>query len=303
MWMNTRLGLQFGNYRLIQQLGQGGFAEVYLGKQLYLGSLAAVKVLSPCLAQDAVAGFLAEARCLVRLSHPHIIRFFDFGVESGTPFLIMDYAQGGTLRQRHPRGTPLPLVPVIDYVKQIASALEYAHSQHLIHRDVKPENLLIGRQGDVLLSDFGIALLAQSSRSLCTQNIVGTISYMAPEQLQGRPRPASDQYALAVIVYEWLCGAPPFAGSFAEIAAKHCYAEPPSLRARTPTIPAAVEQVVRQALAKRPDQRFPSVQAFAAAFERAARQRGLPPVVSPLGMGRPRDGWRLEDDFEGVSLQ
>lgn len=299
--MHTRVGLQLGNYRLVRQLGRGGFAEVYLGQQVYLGSYAAVKVLSSPLAQDAVAGFLTEARTLVGLSHPHIIRLLDFGVEENTPFLIMDFAPGGTLRQRHPRGKPLPLAAVVTYVNQSAAALQYAHNARLIHRDVKPENLLLGRHNEVLLSDFGIALLVQSSRSQSTQAMAGTLSYMAPEQIQGKPRPASDQYALAIVVYEWLCGAPPFSGSLAEVVAKHCQADPPLLRAQTPSIPVAVERAVHHALAKDPGRRFASVHAFATALEQAASTR-VDAAVSPAhGGGRGSTSWRLEDDFEGVS--
>src|SRR5437899_6372087 len=127
----------------------------------------------------------------------------------------MDYAPNDTLRHRHPRGTRLPSAVFLPYVKQVASALQYAHDQKLIHRDVKPENMLLGRNNEVLLSDFGIATIAHTSRSLHTQDISGTIAYMAPEQVQGKSRPASDQYSLAIITYEWLIGSCPFQGSFA----------------------------------------------------------------------------------------
>ncbi|HEY7126465.1 MAG TPA: ABC transporter substrate-binding protein, partial [Ktedonobacterales bacterium] len=139
------------------------------------------------------------------------------------------------------------------------------------HRDVKPENMLLGPNGEVLLSDFGIALLAHSSRSQSTQDAVGTVTYMAPEQLQGHPRPASDQYALAVVVYEWLAGSKLFDGSFTEIASQHLFAPPPPLRQKAPTISPLVEQVVMTALAKKPEERFGSVRAFANALEQAAR--------------------------------
>src|SRR5258708_25804835 len=114
----------------------------------------------------------------------------------------MDYATNGTLSQRQPRGTKLPVNLVVSYVKQIADALQYAHEEKLIHRDVKPENMLLGRRNEVLLSDFGIALVAQNSRSQRTQEAIGTVAYMAPEQIQGKPRPASDQYSLEIVVYE-----------------------------------------------------------------------------------------------------
>jgi len=299
--MEGLVGQQFGNYRLVRLLGRGGFAEVYLGEQIYLRSQAAIKVLTAPLAPEGAYGFLNEARTLVRLAHPHIIRLLDYGIKEHTPFLVMDYAPGGTLRERHPRGQQPPLSTVVEYVKQVADALQYAHNERLIHRDVKPANLLLNRHDEILLSDFGIAVLAHSSRSQRTEEIVGTISYMAPEQLQGKPCKASDQYALGVIAYEWLTGNRPFSGSFAEIAAKHCLTEPPSLKAARSGIPDAVEAVVLRALAKRPEQRFARMQAFAAAFERAATLTKTASLA--LSGHRPAAGgqWRLEDDFEGLS--
>jgi serine/threonine protein kinase len=115
-----------------------------------------------------------------------------FGTEDKTPFLVMDYAPNGTLRQLHPKGTSLPLELIISYVKQIAAALQFAHNEKIIHRDVKPENMLVGARQEILLSDFGIALIAQSSRYQSMMDIAGTIAYMAPEQIQAHPRPASD---------------------------------------------------------------------------------------------------------------
>ncbi len=217
--MSDRVGQQIGNYRLVQHLGSGGFADVYLAAQIYLDSPAAIKLLRTNLAQDDLESFREEARTLVRLIHPHIVRLLDFGLEGTTPFLVMDYAPNGTLRQRHQRGERLPLATVVDYVQQIAIALQYAHNQKVIHRDIKPENMLLGRNQEILLTDFGIAVVAQSTRIQLTQETVGTISYMAPEQIQAHPRPASDQYSLGIVVYEWLCGSRPFSGSFTEVAA------------------------------------------------------------------------------------
>ena len=138
--------------------------------------------------------------------------------------------QDAVRRQLHPEGTHVPLASVLGYVNQLASALQYAHDCQLIHRDIKPENVLLDEHDELLLSDFGIAIIARSSRSQSLQEVVGTVTYMAPEQIQGRPRPASDQYALAALAYEWLSGAPPFEGESAiDIASKHLYAPlPPS---------------------------------------------------------------------------
>ncbi len=267
-----RTGNQLGNYRLVRLLGKGGFADVYLGEHVYLQTQAAIKILHAQLTPDTMSSFLSEARTIARLMHPHIVRVLDFGVDSGTPFLVMEYAPNGTLRQRHPRGTRLPLSTVVSYTKQIAAALQYAHDQRLIHRDVKPENMLVAQNNAVVLSDFGIATISQTSRSVPTLDISGTISYMAPEQINGKPRPASDQYSLGVIVYEWLAGACPFKGSFTEIATQHMFTAPPSLRAASPLLSPDVERVVMVALSKDPEQRFARVEAFAFALEQASQQ-------------------------------
>jgi serine/threonine protein kinase len=279
--MQDRVGQQLGNYRLIRLLGRGGFAEVYLGEHVRLDTPAAVKVLYTRLAAvDDVESFQKEARTIAHLRHPNIVRVFDFDVVNDTPFLVMDYASKGTLRQRYPKGTVLPTMLIIRYVKQVADALQYAHDQRLIHRDIKPENMLVGERDELLLSDFGIAIVAQSSRYQGTQDMAGTIAYMAPEQIQAHPRPASDQYALGVVVYEWLSGNRPFHGSYSEIAVKHTIVPPPSMRERIPTVSPFIEQVVMTALAKDPRDRFASVQAFATALEQAA-QSDQPTFVTP----------------------
>src|SRR5215471_12275416 len=152
--MPDRIGQQLGNYRLLRLLGRGGFAEVYLAEHVYLKRRAALKVLHTSLEDEDVEQFLAEAQTLARLTHPHIVSVHEFGVEQGTPFLVMDYAPRGTLRQRHPPGSWLSLEVTVAYIKQVAAALQYAHNHQVIHRDVKPENMLLGAQQDVLLSDF-----------------------------------------------------------------------------------------------------------------------------------------------------
>src|SRR5438105_8561291 len=267
--MFSHVGQQLGNYRLLRLLGQGGFAEVYLGEHIHLNTQAAIKVLRTQIASSDAADFRTEARTIAHLRHTNIVPILDFGLENDMPFLVMEYAPDGTLRQRHPRGTTVPLPSVISYVKQVAAALQHAHSNNLIHRDVKPENMLIVRNDEVLLSDFGIALVAQSTRAQSKQETVGTWAYMAPEQIQQYPRPASDQYALGIVAYEWLTGTPPFSGNFAEVASQHLMTAPSSMREKMPMIPPAVEEVVMIALAKDPRQRFGSVRAFAFALEQA----------------------------------
>ena len=232
---------------------------------------------------EDVEKFRSEARLLVRLEHPHIVHVLDFGVEENIPFLVMTYAPNGTLRTLYPRGTQLPLATIISYVKQIAPALQYAHYRKVIHRDIKPENILLGVHNEILLSDFGIATVVHSTNSLSTQKEAGTIAYMAPEQLRGKVGPASDQYSLAVIVYEWLSGTRPFNGdSFIDVAMQHVVDAPPPLRQTLPLLDSAVELVVMQALAKDPKDRFPSVQAFAKALEQAGSQSSMQAVATPI---------------------
>jgi predicted ATPase/class 3 adenylate cyclase/DNA-binding CsgD family transcriptional regulator/predicted Ser/Thr protein kinase len=278
-------GQQLGNYQLIELLGQGHWASVYLGEHRHLHTQAAIKVLQGPWEGSEVESFLGEARTLAHLRHPNIVRVLDFGVQEGTPFLVMEYAPGGTLRQLHHKGTRLPLQTVVSYVKQVASALQYAHAQRLIHRDLKPENLLLGPEQQIWLSDFGLALMAQSARSQLFQQAAGTLAYMAPEQLEGHPMPASDQYALGVLVYEWLAGERPFSGPLAELAVKQTLAPPPALTEKVPTLPAAVEQVVLQALAKDPQLRFASVEAFARALEEACSEDASRQTLMDLASG------------------
>ncbi len=273
--MADLVGQQLGNYRLLCLIGRGSIAEVYLGEHLHLNTQAAIKILQTPFTSEDSERLRAEARMLARLVHPHIVRTLDFDVEDGIPFLIMEYAPNGTLRERHPKGTWVPPDAIVSYVRQVAEALHYIHQQKLIHRDVKPESMLLGHNNEVLLTEFSLAIIAQSTRSQPTVEAAGTVAYMAPEQLRGKPRPASDQYALGVVVYEWLSGDPPFSGSIREIANQHLSAPPPPLRTRMPAISSAIEQAVLKALAKDPQQRFEHVQAFALALEEAFHAESL----------------------------
>jgi serine/threonine protein kinase len=275
------VGQEFGSYRLLRLIGAGGFAAVYLGEHIHLGTKAAIKVLHTQLAQTDIDAFRTEARTIARLQHPHIIRVLDFNVAGSTPFLVMDYASGGTMRQRYPRGTIVPLTTIVSVIQQIAEALQYAHDEKLIHRDIKPENILLDQRNNALLSDFGIALVVQSSRYQSTQEVIGTASYMAPEQIQGKPRPASDQYSLGIIVYEWLGGTCPFQGSFTELWSQHMFASAPPLRERVPTISPEIEYVIMTALNKDHKQRFGSVRAFATALQQAYQRGQTQTPTSP----------------------
>jgi Protein kinase domain/LGFP repeat len=282
-------------YRILNRLdkNQGYFAEVYLSEHIDLGSQHAIKVLRTHLSSEHdIQQFRNEARLVASLDHPNIIRVTDYGIENGHPCLVMSYASHGSLRSRHPRGTLLPLLTIIDYTKQLADALAYAHekihgekkNERIVHRDIKPENILLGQNNRVLLSDFGLAVTVASSYTDFYQ-IAGTAYYMSPEQFRGKkPAPANDQYSLAVVVYEWLCGEPPFTeGDFLQLGFQHAFEPPPKLRDRNPAILPGLEEAVLKALAKEPEGRFPSIQAFADAIEQAIQLPGeeyYPPNVA-----------------------
>jgi serine/threonine protein kinase len=270
--MEDRSGQQIDHYRLLRLLGRGNFGEVYLGENIHRKTQVAVKVLRMHLSKDVFFDFINEAR-IFRLRHPHIVSVLDFGVERSTetPFIVMDYAPNGTLRQSHAPGTRVSLAMVVEYAKQLAAALQYAHDENLIHRDVKPENMLVGANNEILLSDFGIAIVTQSMRTSLVegQGMAGTPTYMAPEQWQGKPSRASDQYALGVIVYEWLSGQRLFTGTLYELMGQHMQVSPPPLSPSIPLYSPELEKAVMKALTKDPKSRFATVQEFAASLEEA----------------------------------
>ncbi len=283
--------MQFDHYRLHHVLRRSGSATIYQAEHIHLNNEVAIKVLNSWLADDAnIRKFGAEARLHASLRHPHIIRVLDFGMRGRLPFIVMDYAVGGTLQDHILPGEVLSAHTILPFVLQIANALQYIHDRNLVHRDIKPANILVGERGEMLLSDFGIALAMQPWRQQHVQESIGTAIYAAPEQIDGRPLTASDQYALGVLVYSWLCGHPPFVGSSLQLCQQHLYDEPQPLREQV-AIPAEVEGVVLKALAKDPYQRFAHVQDFAQALKEAVLV-GMGDVASQhasIAAGRPRE--------------
>jgi serine/threonine protein kinase len=286
--MRDLIGQHLGNYRLVRLLGRGGFAEVYLGQHVQIDTQqAAIKVLY--LTGVDPHKFRQEAQTITSLKHPNIIRLFDFS-DQQMPYLVMDYAPNGSLGTRHAAGEKVPLVTVVRYVTQIANALQYAHGMHIIHRDIKPDNVLLGSHSELLLSDFGIAVLSKTGRATVNApgGMAGTPYYMAPEMFRGKPDKASDQYALAVMVYQWLSGTLPFSeGDFIQLGYQHAHESVPPLCERAPLVSGEAEAVVMKALAKDLHQRFATVQAFATALEQASQSGknqppALPKPVTPL---------------------
>lgn len=264
-----------GNYRMLRPLGRGRTGEVYLAEQMAHGTPAAVKVFLLHLMNEERGAFLDEMRQIAALRHPHMAQILEYGIVGDMPYLAMTYAPHGTLS--HMMRTPQTPENILPYVEQVADALHCAHEHTLLHLDLQPGNLLLGEHYELLLSGIGLTLLVQEVRSSSALDVVGNVLYLAPEQLRGHVGPASDQYALGVMVYEWLCGRCPFEGTFIEVGKQHLHSPVPSLRAQVPALSPQIEQVVLRALAKEPEARFESVKAFARAFERACQPQTFPP--------------------------
>ena len=262
-------GQYIGGCRVLRLLGQGNSSEVYLGEHPGLDFPVAVKLLHAWTGEREMQRFLTQAAMLNKLDHPNIIHIYDFGLtDDDVPYLVVSYAPYGTLRQLYPRGTRLPLAEVASYICQCADALHYVHEHQLVHRDVKPQNMLLGAKGEIILNDFGTTTISYS----LVPNVAdfeGTVLYAAPEQLEGRSLRASDQYALAVMTHELLSGSWPFMGTFEEVAHKHLFAQPPALREKGIAVPLLVEEAVQRALMKDPVSRFPDILDFAEMLHQA----------------------------------
>ncbi|WP_376797293.1 serine/threonine-protein kinase [Thermogemmatispora sp.] len=284
-------GTRLGNYSLIRPLGEGGMARVYLARQIYIERLVAIKVLRLRASAEEAEELRREASLLARLpAHPHIVQIYEFGFAGPVPYLVMEYAPYGNMRNYCGDGACLQPGEACRYLLQAAAALQTVHNYGLVHQDVKPDNLLLARPDHLLLSDFGIAASLRLARLRATHTLVGTAAYMAPEQFEGRPSTASDQYALAVVLYEWLSGKPPFVGSFGELRQLHRRRVPlPALRTRVPSLPPAIEPVLARALAREPEQRYPSVWTFARACQRALQGDGGRDDRARRRRGQPRD--------------
>ncbi len=284
--MTNLIGQRLGDHRIVCLLERTAFTEVYLAESSFPRKQSVLKVLRAELSEADQEYFLLTSRAIIGLVHPHIIRVAGVSIiqlEKSFPSLFMEYAPNGTLRQRHPIGSQLPLTTALPYVRDIAEALHYAHLQEFTHGDVRPENILLGSNDQILLSDFSFALISSIKK---IEN--STTAYLAPEQIMGKPCVLSDEYALGVMVYEWLSGELPFSGSLREIADQHLSAPPPPLRTKAPAIAPDVEKVVLTALAKDPESRFANLLAFASALEQAS-QLSQPYSSAPFSLTGPPD--------------
>ncbi len=278
--MDRLVGQQLDAYRLLDLLGIGGMAAVYRAYEPSMDRHVAIKVLRDHLAGDATfrARFEREVRTLARLEHQHILPVYDVGEHGGRPYLVMRYVEGGTLGDVLARSR-MGLEQATKLAIQVAEALGYAHRQGVIHRDVKPSNILITPDGDALLTDFGIAKLLAQTLGLTGEGMqLGTPLYMAPEQVQGQTVDGrTDVYALGVVLYEALAGRPPYvAETPMAVALMHVRQPPPPLRQHNRAIPEALEQVLLRALAKQPDDRFQTALEFATALRSSLSSTVLP---------------------------
>jgi len=286
-------GSHIGRFRLLRLLGRGGMGEVYLAEDEQLRRQVAIKVIQAEYPDpDATRLFLREARAIAMLNHPHILPLFEFGeatIHATTlTYMVMPFCQEGTLAawmQQRRNAALLSPQEIGLIVQQAASALQYAHSHQVVHQDVKPSNFLLRSSEDardlpdLMLADFGVAKSASSTASV-SQSVRGTPAYMAPEQWEGTPVPATDQYALAIMAYDLLTGHPPFQGGLGQVMYQHLHVTPQPPGTLNSRVPADLDTVLLHALAKKPEERFASISAFARAFQQALTVDTFGPTVA-----------------------
>src|SRR3954468_22851913 len=259
-------------YELEELVGTGGMSSVYKARDRLLERNVALKVLHPQYSDDAeyVERFRREARSVAQLSHPHIVTVIDRGEDGGQQFIVFEFIDGENLKQLIGRIGPLPVRRAVELALEIADALAFAHDHGLVHRDVKPQNVLLTPDGDAKVTDFGIARSLDVEKGVTqTGTVLGTSNYLSPEQASGQPvTPATDVYSLGAVLYELLTGDVPFPGeNFVAVAMKHLHEPAPNLLDVRKDVPLRVAAAVDRALEKDPEQRFPTMDAFAAELD------------------------------------
>ncbi len=280
-----------GRYAVMHRLGVGGMAEVYLATDTALGREVAVKILSPALAADPsfVERFKREARAAAALNHPNVVAVYNWGEYDGTYYIVMEYVPGENLRERLRREGALPEAAALVIAARVADALEAAHARGLVHRDVKPHNILLAPDGRVKVADFGIAWAAGAAQLTATNAVMGTAHYLSPEQVLHRPVDGrSDLYSLGIVLFEMLTDALPFAGdTLVAVAMKQANEPAPSVHSLRPEISARTDAIVRTALAKDPAARFQTAAAMRDAID-AAHRALAPPVTAAVRVASPQ---------------
>lgn len=295
---SPQIGKNIGQYTLLEQIGSGGMATVYRANQPKLGRDVAIKIMHATFMTDSafITRFEREAKIVARLDHPNIVPIYDYDHDGEKPYLVMKYINGKTLKRRLNEDGALSLDEILKIIPSVASALNYAHRQGILHRDVKTSNIILDEQGTPYLMDFGLARIAQTGESsMSAEMLIGTPHYISPEQAQGKPNLDSrtDVYSLGVVLYELVVGRVPFSGDSPYIIIhKHIYTEPTPPSAIDPEIPAAVDAVILKALAKNPDDRYATTDELAQAFVQAVKSTGL----SRLDASRASTAQRLREE-------
>ena len=250
-------------YEIIKSIGEGGMANVYLANDTILNRKVAIKVLRGDLSGDEkfIRRFQREALSVSNLSHPNIVEVYDVGEEEGNRYIVMEYVEGKTLKQLVQKRGALTIPEVIDIMKQLTDGLAHAHDAYIIHRDIKPQNILILDNGLLKITDFGIAVAMNATSLTQTNSVMGSVHYLPPELANGKgPTIKSDIYSVGILMYELLTGEVPFKGDNAvEIALKHMKEKIPSVRKINPVIPQSVENIILKATAKNPRNRYNDV--------------------------------------------
>ena len=256
-----------GRYKIIRMIGGGGMANVYLARDMILDRDVALKVLRMDFSNDEefIKRFHREAQSATSQTHPNIVSIYDVGEEDGIYYIVMEYVDGMTLKQYIQAFSPIPVEKALDIMKQITSALALAHQNHIVHRDIKPHNVLIDHEDNVKITDFGIAMALSATSITQTNSVLGSVHYLSPEQARGgMANKKSDIYSLGIVMFELLTGRLPFSGESAvSIALKHLQSETPSPRRWNPAIPQSVENIVLKATAKDSFHRYASVEEMA----------------------------------------